>query len=628
MSKLKTYRIGLEIDATDRTNTTLRQIKNGFQDINKDLQNISVEDLNKNLHNIQRSMSGAVQSTEEATRYTKAYSDAVKKSVSELEKEATTLSYMMTEAGKADRKRLETLEKKAELTKDEQKELKALQKTVIAGSDEEIKKQLQINKQKRIALKNSQLEAQETVKHKKTLSELVKADLKGMKERLKVQLDFIKSLKTTEGRYKALKKLGGLAAKGAGLAVGGAVGMFAAGVGGAISQAQNQSEIERSLRAMKGIPEDQKRDVYSRLYVATGRSADEIVKAVNRVQSVLKTKDLESVVSSAISEIRFPGLATMINSSTGGGERKDFSRFESILTKYQGQFGLTESDVSQIINNISNKRLHGLSQEEYIKYYSALKGSGAFDSDETLERALAAFTRSADKTKSLDEQFSKYDFSRFVFGAQNKNQVKNSLAGLDISEDSPAVAKIRKWMSDNDVRVKSSSQVTAEKLRELEIKKNELLIKFMPIAEKIVSKFTELLNNNKLTKMIDGLIEFFSFAADKLIYLLETIAEFVTDGKYKPKQKTDGSNPGFVEYTTYTPAIQRSNGGITSGLELVGERGPELVIPLDYSRRGRATQIINNFNQNFNMGTQTTALSLSQAVRTQSFAQSLALNRR
>ena len=60
-----------------------------------------------------------------------------------------------------------------------------------------------------------------------------------------------------------------------------------------------------------------------------------------------------------------------------------------------------------------------------------------------------------------------------------------------------------------------------------------------------------------------------------------------------------------------------AQGGIVNSPALCGEAGPELVLPLDNSRSGRASQIINNFNtnQNFNMtNNQTTPLAFAQAV--------------
>ena len=62
---------------------------------------------------------------------------------------------------------------------------------------------------------------------------------------------------------------------------------------------------------------------------------------------------------------------------------------------------------------------------------------------------------------------------------------------------------------------------------------------------------------------------------------------------------------------------RRAQGGIITAPSLVGEAGPELVLPLDYSRAGRTNQIIQNFNtsQSFNMASnQQTPLAFSQAV--------------
>lgn len=61
----------------------------------------------------------------------------------------------------------------------------------------------------------------------------------------------------------------------------------------------------------------------------------------------------------------------------------------------------------------------------------------------------------------------------------------------------------------------------------------------------------------------------------------------------------------------------KAQGGIATVPSLCGEAGPELVIPLDNSRSGRANQIINNFNtsQSFNMQpNQQTPLAFAQSV--------------
>ena len=78
-------------------------------------------------------------------------------------------------------------------------------------------------------------------------------------------------------------------------------------------------------------------------------------------------------------------------------------------------------------------------------------------------------------------------------------------------------------------------------------------------------------------------------------------------------------NPFSSDDDTAKPVITgaAAQGGIVNSPTLCGEAGPELVLPLDNSRSGRASQIINNFNtnQNFNMtNNQTTPLAFAQAV--------------
>ena len=61
----------------------------------------------------------------------------------------------------------------------------------------------------------------------------------------------------------------------------------------------------------------------------------------------------------------------------------------------------------------------------------------------------------------------------------------------------------------------------------------------------------------------------------------------------------------------------RADGGVASIPTIVGERGAEMVIPFDYARRGRANNLVQAFNQTFNLAqNQTTASSLAATMRT------------
>ena len=83
-----------------------------------------------------------------------------------------------------------------------------------------------------------------------------------------------------------------MTAKAGGRAIAFGAGAAVAGVAGAIGNASKYDEIEKALKAMKGVPENEKANVYEQLYIATGKSATEIVQAVNAVQNTLKSNSV------------------------------------------------------------------------------------------------------------------------------------------------------------------------------------------------------------------------------------------------------------------------------------------------------------------------------------------------
>ena len=98
-------------------------------------------------------------------------------------------------------------------------------------------------------------------------------------------------------------------------------------------------------------------------------------------------------------------------------------------------------------------------------------------------------------------------------------------------------------------------------------------------------------------------------------YIVRAIKEW-WDGE-KEYTKDDQENQEEIWRGRKPSGGSRAQGGIITAPSLVGEAGPELVLPLDYSRAGRTSQIIQNFNtnQSFNMASnQQTPLAFSQAV--------------
>jgi SLT domain-containing protein len=91
-------------------------------------------------------------------------------------------------------------------------------------------------------------------------------------------------------------------------------------------------------------------------------------------------------------------------------------------------------------------------------------------------------------------------------------------------------------------------------------------------------------------------------------------------GKAAPEYKN-------MQRDAFSMGKMMANGGIATMPMICGERGPEMVIPLSHDRAARGAQLTQNFIQNFSMsGNETTALSLSQAVRSRDFTRAMSNN--
>lgn len=606
MSELKVYKIGLEIEATDATNNALRSVSESFKQINSEINNMSLEDLNKSLSDTRKMLEDDVKSADDAQKRMDAYSKSVKSAVQALEKEAVTLSAMLTEQGKKDRERLRVLEEKTDLTKEEEKELKKLQKTVIRGTDDEIKKQILANKEKRIKLKLSAAEMKETLVYRKSLKDLIKADLDGLKKRISAQMQYIKALKTTEGRYNALKKASALGAKAAGkIALGGigaAAGIAGGVIGGAISSVDKAADQERAVRRMHGnLSKSEKLELLNDLYIRTGADTTAIVDAVNRVNRTIRSGASKSEIAMAArAELEFPGASQLLQgASFGGSLGANYNKLQRRLQLIQQQSGVDYGVIQNAMNAASKSRLNGgrVSQTDYVAIYSALSGSGAFGDEADIQKAVEVVIRKADPTKPLFEQLKNMDISWLARGQQAKNRLSLALSKINTSAYDNILTK-NALNSSTGVGGTSAEQ-TQERLRKLQAKKDELLIKFIDsgIIDRVLGKIIDLLDSGVLEKMINGILDFLEWFSTNMMKVFGAVTsgiKWVSD-KFG---SSDNKNPSDEIATTRQMAM----GGITHGKSLVGERGRELILPLEYSREGRSYNIINNFNQNFNFG--------------------------
>lgn len=590
-NELKTYSIKLDIDQSDKVNASIASIKNNLDAITKSTKAFNFDDASKSLDAMKRELIESAKAGTDISKALDSYDKSVKKISDDLSKQAVILNHSLSEQGKAERERLKALDALQTRTKEEEAERRRLSKTVIRGTDNEIKALLEKNKALRVSAKLSTLELREQTKQRKTLKDLIKSDLSGLGALIKKQKEFIASLKTTEGRYNALKKAGKVALKVGGGMAAGAAGLLGGMAAGAMSAASGRADKDAEARRMKGFSGADREAIMNELYIQSGRSPSEIVDAVNRVTSTLKTRDRDKVIRAAKAELDYPGMSSMLQGATVTGSLS-FDILASRLRKVQSITGASGADIEAAMKAASKSRLANgkFSQSEYVALYSALKGTGAFEDEATMERFLVSFMRQADSEQPLGEQlqaFTEKNINRFLYKQQDRNRATRAIESIDAVALSKALSEISLSTS------KTDAERTAENARRLQAKKDKLMEALIPALTPVVEKLAELAKSGAVQKIMNGAIDFFTWGMDVILSVMEKLNEWLSDGEEAP-QSTDNSQN--LEEAVKT---QTAQGGITHGLTLAGERGQEMIIPLDYARRGRAVNIVNNWNQTF-----------------------------
>lgn len=622
------YSIGLEVQQSDKTKQNIENLKSSFSDVSKSLEDISKE------------YADIIKQEGDHTDEAKAYNKLLGDRLADLEKENQMLQATSTEQGKLARDELHNLketQKQRRLNKDELKRLKVLEASFVDLTDEEIEERKRANQQLRIQIRTTQQGLRQEMTHRKTLAQLIKADLKGAKDRLKLQLDFIKSLKTTEGRYAALKKAAAIGAKGAkaaGKAAIGAVGVVGGIVGGAVAGAENQVNAESEARRLKvsGMSFDEKMALIGRLRIATPYDSAAIVDAINRTTNAVKSSNPDDIAQMAQAELEFPGMAALFQASGKDAKPRDFAIMQNRMRALQGATGANIGDLSSVMQTVSNMRdsafKSGVSQQDLVALYAALQGSNAFDDQEHIERAMRGFLAQGGlNADNFYDRMADFDWAKYVYGSQQKNQADAFSKTFDFG-----ALKAANTAPVNDVVEKTAAEKAAETARRVAIKKDELVAR-------ILTKIEPLLNDGTLENVIEMLfkvletvlplldpvmrilntvLKALDFVLEKIKPAIDAIVDFFSDDN-----ANDAQNRAVANATELPPLGGFSQGGIAIGPSIVGERGAEAVIPLDFARFGRAQNIMQTVNQTFNMsGNQTTAMSLGQAVKQRSFTDS------
>lgn len=297
---------------------------------------------------------------------------------------------------------------------------------------------------------------------------------------------------------KAGLKAGSIALKGIGIA-GAAVGALG---GAAIAAAGDRVEKEKALKSLKSGIDPTLAD---RVYTQTGADYTTIVSAINALSKV--TRDSGQLVQGAILEIQNPGIGKMLLSTSMSGTG-DLSKLKNHIDQIKKQSG--SQDLSKALEASTKARAvttGKASQTEYVQAYAALEAQGL--DEDTINRVIS---KASSQKGDFIENINKIDLSKYGKDAQERIRLSKANLGLE-------------KLNDKEVE-KSAAEKVQERMRELSLKKDELLVKLLPLAEKLLSALKpEFLD--KLIGVVVKLVDVITPALDNLLTLLDPLIDAV-----------------------------------------------------------------------------------------------------
>ena len=293
-------------------------------------------------------------------------------------------------------------------------------------------------------------------------------------------------------------KAGKVALKGIGMA-----GMAVGALGGAaIAATGDIAEKDKALKSLKsGIDPT----IADRVYTQTGADYTTIVSAINALSKV--TKDSGQLIQGAILEIQNPGIGKMLlsTSMSGTGNLGNLKNHIDQIKKQTGSQDLTQAlEASTKSRAVAKGRV---SQTEYIQAYAALEAQGL--DEETINRVIR---KASDQKGDFIENLNKTDLSRYGKDAQERIRLSKANLGLE-------------KLNDKEVE-KTSAEKIQEKMREISLKKDELLVKLLPIAEKLLSAIKPAIFD-KLIGVVVKLADAITPALENLLTVLEPLIDAV-----------------------------------------------------------------------------------------------------
>ena len=375
--------------------------------------------------------------------------------------------------------------------------------------------QIKQKKQETELLKIEKAKAKARIAEKKFLgnkfsaeSKLVKLHQKAVELQTKMNNLLQRESKLKSAALKAAKvgkkvgsvglKAGKVALKGIGMA-----GMAVGALGGAaIAAAGDRVEKEKALKSLKsGIDPT----IADRVYTQTGADYTTIVSAINALSKV--TKDSGQLIQGAVLEIQNPGIGKMLLSTSMSGTG-NLGTLKSHIDQIKKQTG--SQDLTQALEASTKSRAvtkGKVSQSEYIQAYAALEAQGL--DEETINRVIR---KVSDQKGNFIDNLNKTDLSRYGKDAQERIRLSKANLGLE-------------QLNDKGVE-KTSAEKIQEKMRELSLKKDELLVKLLPIAEKLISAIKPAILD-KLIGVVIKLADAITPALENLVTILEPLIDAV-----------------------------------------------------------------------------------------------------
>ena len=488
-TKSSQYNIELKLSGSKVNKAVLDELNKSFDGLDNKIKKTTTE----SLRDLNASFDKLLQSTEDVNELESQYGNVIDDNISKIKSEIDTL-----EAKKV------AITNNTELTEKQRDAAIQILETQIKQKKQDVE-----------LLKLERAKAKARIAEKKFLgnkfnteSKLVKLHQKAVELQVKMNNLLAKESKLKSaalGVAKVGKKVGSVGLKAGKVALKGIgmAGMAVGALGGAaIAATGDRVEKEKALKSLKsGIDPT----IADRVYTQTGADYTTIVSAINALSKV--TKDSGQLIQGAVLEIQNPGIGKMLlsTSMSGTGNLGNLKNHIDQIKKQTGSQDLTQALEASTKSRAVTKGK--VSQTEYIQAYAALEAQGL--DEETINRVIR---KASDQKGDFIENLNKTDLSRYGKDAQERIRLSKANLGLE-------------KLNDKEVE-KTSAEKIQEKMRELSLKKDELLVKLLPIAEKLLSAIKPAILD-KLIGVVVKLADAITPALENLLTILEPLIDAV-----------------------------------------------------------------------------------------------------